>query len=378
MSSLTFLFITFNSLALTQSINFLPPASNQVQEGFVRLQNSNSVAVAVSILGIDDLGNTGASSITLEIPAGASVHFNSSDVENGNTSKGLTGAFGNGSGNWRLLVSTNLEIKVSAYIRTTEGFLTQVDAITNELYGTIHTAPIFNPASNTDQVSKLRVVNSSNASNNFTISGKDDNGNSGSGTVTFTLAAYNSIEITAQDLENGNTEKGLTGAIGDGKGKWSLNINSSYPAIVMNFLEAPGGYLSNLSTIIDSKPSYESLTCNDLNGAKIYSAEEPTVYLGFFGSESALGSVNNSFDSFGSEFGVNSIRNEFSTYGSEFNLLSHSNPNTTTPPYIVKQGITLARLSKNNVLSGTLSLDTIDASCQFTATSASKTFAEPE
>jgi hypothetical protein len=371
-------YFTSNAFALTQNLNFVPPASNDLQQGFVRLQNNNSDAVTVTVVGIDDAGNIGDSNLTLTIPARASKNFNSSDIENGNISKGLTGAFGDGVGNWRLQVTTQQRIKVSAYIRTPEGFLTQVDATVGEVYGKIHNVPIFNPGKNLNQVSKLRLINTANINNTFLIGGVDDNGSSSSSSVTLTLPPFNSIEITAQDLENGNVEKGLTGAMGTGAGKWSLDIFSGYTSIVMNFLEAPGGYLSNLSTIGNKEVSFEDLTCGDLDGSRIYSQNEPPVYLGFIGGSGSIDSINNSFGTYGSASAFNGIRNEFSTYGSEFNPLSHSNPFSVIPPVVVKEGNTLTLLSTNTSLSGTTSLATLDASCNFTAFSASNTFAAPK
>ena len=81
----------------------------------------------------------------------------------------------------------------------------------------------------------------------MTISGVDDNGNAGFGTVSFTLPARTVLEVSAQDLENGNVEKGLTGQLGNGAGKWRLTISSSEPSTVINILESAGGYISNLS-----------------------------------------------------------------------------------------------------------------------------------
>ena len=371
-------YFTSNAFAITQNLNFVPPASNNLQEGFVRLQNNNSDAVTVTVTGIDDAGNTGDSNITLTIPARASIHFNSSDIENGNISKGLIGAFGDGDGNWRLQITTQQRIKVSAFIRTPEGFLTQVDATVGEVYGKFHNVPIFNPGNNLNQVSKLRIINTANINNTFLIGGVDSDGYSSVSSVTLTLAPFNSVEITSQDLENGNIEKGLTGSIGTGSGKWSLDITSGYTSIVMNFLEAPGGYLSNLSNIGNKELSFEDLTCESLDGARIYSTQEPPVYLGFLGSSGALDSINNSFGTYGSEFAVNGLRNSFSTYGSEFNLLSHTNPSSTNPPVVVKQGNSLMLLSTNTSLSGRLSLAYLDEFCNFTATSASDTFGAPK
>ena len=72
-----------------------------------------------------------------------------------------------------------------------------------------------------------------------------------------------------------------------------------------------------LVLIFQSGKSF-SLTCADLEGAYVFSQESTPVYLGFFGSQFASESINNSFGEFGSEFSSLSVRNDFGAYGSEF------------------------------------------------------------
>ncbi len=81
----------------------------------------------------------------------------------------------------------------------------------------------FNPASNTSMQSFLRITNTGSNAGKVTITGTDDTGTAG-GTVSFTLGAGKSIQLTAQDLENGNSAKGLTGSLGMGTGKWRLTV----------------------------------------------------------------------------------------------------------------------------------------------------------
>jgi hypothetical protein len=71
----------------------------------------------------------------------------------------------------------------------------------------------FNPASNMDQQSYLRITNSSGTAGLFTIDGTCDDGTAGA-SVTFNLGTGRSILLTSQDVENGNGAKGLTGAMG--------------------------------------------------------------------------------------------------------------------------------------------------------------------
>jgi hypothetical protein len=71
----------------------------------------------------------------------------------------------------------------------------------------------FNPGSNSDQMSYLRLTNTSSTSGLFTIDSTCDDGTT-SPSVTFTMGQGRSILLTSADLENGNAAKGLTGSFG--------------------------------------------------------------------------------------------------------------------------------------------------------------------
>ena len=87
------------------------------------------------------------------------VHFNSDDLEGGNAGKGLTGSTGAGEGDWRLALTSDLDIEVLSYIRTTDGFLTAMHDLAPEVVEGEHRIAIFNPGSNAAQVSRLRLIN---------------------------------------------------------------------------------------------------------------------------------------------------------------------------------------------------------------------------
>ncbi len=217
-----------------------------IQEGFVRVINLSANTTAVTVTGVDDAGNAAAGEITFTIAPFAAQQFNSEDLEAGNTNKGLTGAFGDGEGNWQLTISADEAVKTMGFIRTTEGFMTSMHSITPSTNQREHEVDVFNPGSNTNQVSRLRISNQANVVNTVTVEGFDDAGVQGN-TVTFTVDPLASVEIFSVELEEGSAEKGLTGALGDGQGKWRLQVSTSEDAIVLSLLEAVGGYLSNLS-----------------------------------------------------------------------------------------------------------------------------------
>lgn len=81
------------------------PAGNTTAQSFVRIINRGSTGGNVTLHGIDDQGNPSASDITFNLLAGHSMQVNSEDLEHGNAAKGLTGAWGDGAGKWRAIVT---------------------------------------------------------------------------------------------------------------------------------------------------------------------------------------------------------------------------------------------------------------------------------
>ena len=143
----------------------------------MRIINNSEHAGDVSIEAIDDEGRT-YRPITLSLEAKGAAHFNPTDLENGNPEKGLSGGVGTGSGNWRLVLTTDLDIEPLAYIRTTDGFVTdmhEVAAETEDGSNRYH-VPFFNPGTNESQVSSLRLINPGDSTASIEITGVDDRG----------------------------------------------------------------------------------------------------------------------------------------------------------------------------------------------------------
>ena len=225
---------------------FMSASDPDDRQGFVRVINHTDKAGTVRIYGIDDSGNRSPTPAELAIGALETKHFNSDDFENGNAGKGLSNGVGSGDGDWRLeLHADDLDIEPLAYIRTkSDGFLTSMhDVVAEAAMG--HRVPIFNPASNVNQVSSLRLINPGDSDVNVTIVGTDDRGVSGEQEFTLVLPANGATRLTATDLENGasNTD----GELGDGTGKWSLSVSADGPIQVMSLMSTPTGHLSNLS-----------------------------------------------------------------------------------------------------------------------------------
>ncbi|TWT18633.1 hypothetical protein FQY83_14755 [Luteimonas marina] len=84
-----------------QNVN---PGANVRAESFLRLTNNNAQICPISIDAKDDAG-LHTSEITAVLAPHTSIHLNSNDMENGNAAKGLTGAWGDGTGRWYVRVT---------------------------------------------------------------------------------------------------------------------------------------------------------------------------------------------------------------------------------------------------------------------------------
>ena len=231
------------------------PGSNRNRQTLLRFTNPNDSAAAVEVYGIDDLGTrsrTGAFTFTLE--PNAAKQITAQDMENGNTDKGLTNRLCDGQGKWRLRVRSDVEIRIMGLIRASSGLLTTLNAVVpkSDAGNIVYFA---NPASNTKKQTVLRVVNTTGDTDTVTITGIDDNGTTSTGVVTFTLAGHESKQITAQDLEQGNSNMGLDGNLDNGVGKWRLLLTSALNLQVMSLIRTTDGMLTNLSDVVEQDPA---------------------------------------------------------------------------------------------------------------------------
>ncbi|MCY4430171.1 MAG: hypothetical protein OXC11_07220 [Rhodospirillales bacterium] len=217
-------------------------------QGFVRVTNQGSGEVEVGIRAFDDTG-VEYGPLALSVGANQSVHFNSRDLERGAPGKGLSGNTGSGHGDWRLELESGEDLVVLAYSRTADGFLTAMHDTVPESDGR-HVVAIFNPGSNRNQESRLRLINRDNEDAQVSIVGVDDQGGMPATQVQISVPARSARTVTAQRLENGG--EGMRGALGNGAGKWQLTVTSDRPILVMNLLASPTGHLTNLSTAWDS------------------------------------------------------------------------------------------------------------------------------
>ena len=236
---------------LAQTMHTLPfvtPASNSTQRSLVRIINRSDRAGTVTIHGIDDSGER-FGPVSFSLRAKQTKHLDSRQLEGGATLSGGVG-LGNGEGNWRLELETELDIVPLAYIRGAQGFVTTMhDVVRGEAMR--HHVLTFNkaPVSRGWSRGQLRLINPSDDSADVTITGHDDYGNPGAGAVSVTLPAGASRTLTAHQLEGGDDD--FDGSLGDGGiGRWQLFVSADRPIRVMSLMLSPNtGYMTNLSSM---------------------------------------------------------------------------------------------------------------------------------
>ena len=211
------------------------PAAGDGRQGFVRIINWGDEDGHVFIEAVDDAG-VPAERVRLEVGAREAVHFKSADLERGSEAKGLGGGVGAPTGgDWRLSVISPLDVEVLSYIRTHDGFVTTMHDVAVDAM-----VPFFNPGSNAQQRSILRVVNTEARAAGWATGGYDDGGKWHPMSGSLLVRPQQARTLTAWALENAH-------GMGDGDGKWWLRARG-FPWFAMSLLESPTGHLTNLST----------------------------------------------------------------------------------------------------------------------------------
>ena len=222
----------------------------QGQQGVLRVLSLSDVSGTVEVYAVDDSGvRSGPATFTLD--PRAAKEFDAADLASGNAGKGLTGGLGTLSGDVRLEIDTALRVDLLAYLRSADGTLAvlhdEVRARIPADGGYEYLVPIFNPAQDMAQSSRLRLINPGDTSASVTIEGRDDAGAMATGeSVQLTLPAAGARTLTAQQLEAGDA--GLTGMLGAGSGRWRLLVSSDQSIRVVSLVTSSTGQLANLST----------------------------------------------------------------------------------------------------------------------------------
>ncbi|MCY3731773.1 MAG: hypothetical protein OXF98_10565, partial [Rhodospirillaceae bacterium] len=120
--SLSLYCATYPALAETYHLPLLPSAADPLRAGVVRIVNHSATDGEVLVTAIDDSGRY-FGPVTLTLHAQAAIEFSSTDLERGDDTLGIVPGVGNGEGDWRLLIESDLDIEPLAYVRTSTGFM---------------------------------------------------------------------------------------------------------------------------------------------------------------------------------------------------------------------------------------------------------------
>ena len=240
------------------TVPLLPSASREDLGGLVRVINRTDQAGIVAIEAFDDDGTT-YGPVRLFVRALGARHFDAAGLEAGDIRNGLVGSTGSGTGDWRLRLSSTLELEVQSYVHAPggeDGLLSSMHDVVPR-NGAGHRVTVFDPdrvpGAGVDsgdapgQVSRLRLINPHETATAVTITGMDGDGDATGTAVRLSLAPGASRTVTVPELETGEAE-GLSGALGDGAGRWHLEVRSNRRIQVMHLLSGPGGDLANFST----------------------------------------------------------------------------------------------------------------------------------
>ena len=221
------------------TVPYVPSAAAEGYAGLVRIESRSARPGEVRVVAVDDAGQR-VEAGRLTLGAGAAVEFEIGAMESGDAALGLAGT-GSGEGDWRLELSTELDIEARAYARA-EGFLTALhDAalVTGEVE-----LPLFHPGGEARPRSVLRLANAGGERATVAVRGVDDAGRAG-GAVTVELAAWEARGYTAAELESGSAA-GLSGSLGDGEGKWRLMLEAERGSAYATNLLLDGSVLSSV------------------------------------------------------------------------------------------------------------------------------------
>ena len=229
-------------------------ASNRVQQSLLRIINHSDRDGTVQIVAFDDSGER-FGPVYLSLNAKEAVHFNATDLEEGNTFENLSGGIGDGEGNWHLKLYTELDIEPLAYIRTADGFVNSMYDVVAEYEPRHYYVPTFNPS----RRSLPRLVNPAGSDTTVTITGQDDEGERALGPVLLNLLPRATCTLIALELEariaNGDCPIQM-GSLGNGTRKWRLLVYASRPIQVMSLLRNLDGHLTNFSASTLKKNFY--------------------------------------------------------------------------------------------------------------------------
>ena len=110
--------------------------------------------------------------------------------------------------------------------------------------------PLVTAASTTQQQGFVRVFNRSNRSGHVRIDAIDDTGRR-FGPILLWLDAGASKNFNSRDLEEANPSVGLYGGVGDGTGRWRVELRADYEVEAGAYIRTPDGFLTSMHQVAE-------------------------------------------------------------------------------------------------------------------------------
>ena len=224
-----------------RAIAFLNPGSNRDQVSLLRLVNHGEETAEVTVRAVDDQGVSPGDDVRFAVEPGAARTLTAAELEAGD---GGTGSLGDGTGKWRLAVTSTRPVYAMSLLESPTGHLTNLSTGPVSAVAHVHTVPLFPSAADPDgREGFVRVVNLENRAGSVTVTAVDDSGQH-HGDVTLALDADATVHFNSGDLERGNPAKGLTGSVGAGSGAWRLALTADVEIDVLGYIRHTDGFLT--------------------------------------------------------------------------------------------------------------------------------------
>ena len=114
---------------------------------------------------------------------------------------------------------------------------------------TRHSLPLVMSASNPIQQGFIRIVNHSVWTGAVEILAIDDSGWT-FGPISLQLAANRTVHLNSEDLEYGNSSKGLSEGVGDGEGDWRLVLETRLDIEPLAYIRTTDGFVTSMHDLV--------------------------------------------------------------------------------------------------------------------------------
>ncbi len=204
----------------------------------LRLVNGSDAATDIVLFGLDDTGRLASGTVSLTLPPGGSRTIGARALEQGEN--GLDGRFGDGRGDWRVLVFAEAPLDAMVILDHPPGPLANLSTgLADD--GEIH----FFPSAGDAHRNGLLRIGSPAGAGTATVHAIDDAGDA-YGPVVLDLEAGRTVVLDSANIEQGRADKGLPAGIGDGEGDWRIRIGSALRLDVAAYIRTRDGLLTSV------------------------------------------------------------------------------------------------------------------------------------